>query len=126
MDDETSIARHEEVAYAPEALPWRFIVRVLIATVAFSTALCFVAYVLWRERVIALGAPLEGRRLGVPHEVSAVRQELFRAATPPPPLWEEQRRALDEYRWVDRSAGIVTIPVEQAIDLVAHQTARRP
>ena len=34
-------------------------------------------------------------------------------------LREAQRAELDKYEWVDRDAGLVSIPVERAIDLAA-------
>jgi hypothetical protein len=36
-------------------------------------------------------------------------------------LRDAQRAELDKYEWLDRDAGIVRIPVERAIDLVAER-----
>jgi hypothetical protein len=33
-------------------------------------------------------------------------------------LRTEQRRLLDEYRWVDEDQGVVAIPIERAMELV--------
>ena len=33
-------------------------------------------------------------------------------------LRTEQRRLLDEYRWIDEDRGIVAIPIERAMELV--------
>jgi hypothetical protein len=53
--------------------------------------------------------------------------------TPPPPRLEAQpgqalaayrdfeRRKLSTYRWVDRQAGLVAIPIDRAMDVVAQQ-----
>src|SRR5579875_1217650 len=37
--------------------------------------------------------------------------------TPPPPL-KQQNQILNSYGWVDRKAGIVRIPIDQAMDLL--------
>jgi hypothetical protein len=43
--------------------------------------------------------------------------------------WSEQdrdvRAHLDAYGWVDRNAGVVRIPIERAIDLIATENARQ-
>jgi hypothetical protein len=33
----------------------------------------------------------------------------------------EQRRVLDKYEWVDRNTGVVRIPIERAMDLIAER-----
>ena len=41
-------------------------------------------------------------------------------------LHAEEERVLGSYGWVDRGQGIVRIPIEQAIDLVAGQGLQAP
>lgn len=41
-------------------------------------------------------------------------------------LHAAERQILDHYGWVDRSAGIVRIPIARAIDLLASGTATPP
>ncbi len=41
-------------------------------------------------------------------------------------LREAQRRELERWGWVDRRAGVAKIPIDQAIDIVVDQEARRP
>lgn len=119
--------QHDEVGHAPEALSRSLVLRVLAGTVALSIALCFVAYVLLRQREAELHTGrFDDRNLGAPHEVSEVRQELFMPARPTPSLADEQRRRLDEYRWVDRQARVARIPIEQAIEVVARRLASAP
>lgn len=52
-----------------------------------------------------------------------------RARTGVDRAWEEYehdvRRHLSGYEWVDRSAGIVTVPIDRAIDLVCADEARK-
>jgi hypothetical protein len=59
-----------------------------------------------------------------PPEISHVEQTPADTARRGPALNQEQRRALDEWGWVDRQRGIAKIPIEQAIDLVAREQAR--
>jgi hypothetical protein len=121
-DDEPQ--QHEEVGHAPEALSRTLVLRVLAGTVAFSVALCFVAYVLLHQREAELHhGRFAERNLGSPHEVSEVKEELFRPAQPTPSLAAEQRRQLDEYRWVDRGRRVAHIPIAQAIDVEARALA---
>jgi hypothetical protein len=39
---------------------------------------------------------------------------------------EEERAKLSGYRWVDRSAGIVRIPVDRAMQILAERDAKTP
>lgn len=118
-----STERHDEVAHVPEGLPGGLIMRLLVGAVALSVALCFVAYVLLREREAELhSGRFEERTMGAPTEVSDVRQGLFRRAAPPPSLAAAQRTRLEQYGWVDRQARIARIPIAQAIDVVARAT----
>ncbi len=41
----------------------------------------------------------------------------------PRALAEQETRRLGEYRWVDRERGIVAIPIERAMELVAAEAA---
>jgi uncharacterized protein YdgA (DUF945 family) len=38
---------------------------------------------------------------------------------------ETQRAALTDYRWVDREAGVVRLPIDRAIELVADEDGER-
>jgi hypothetical protein len=39
-------------------------------------------------------------------------------------LREAQRRELESWGWVDRSAGVATIPIDRAMDIVAKEASR--
>ena len=39
-------------------------------------------------------------------------------------LEAEQRARLDGYRWVDRNAGVVAIPIDRAIELIVDEARR--
>jgi hypothetical protein len=111
MEDE----RHPEITYADDRVPSRFILAVLAGLVVFSTLLCVVAWriLVVRERQLhfqpfAPAAPIE----------SPIRSRLFDLPQPRLPLAEQQRESLEHYGWVDRSRGLVRIPVEREIDLM--------
>jgi hypothetical protein len=57
--------------------------------------------------------------LPAPHRVADVLQEPFEVGHPRPDLRERQRRALREFAWIDRSRGLVRIPIDLAIDVAA-------
>ena len=38
----------------------------------------------------------------------------------------EKNAELDSYRWIDRSAGTVAIPIERAMELLARRSSTRP
>lgn len=63
------------------------------------------------------------RWLGPRHEVAQVREDLFGEHRGRSVLGQ-QRAVLESYGWVDRDRGVVRIPIQQAIDLVAE--GRRP
>lgn len=57
----------------------------------------------------------------VPHEVEAIDQTLFAAHQPSRGNWADKRRELDSYHWVDRTGGVVRIPVERAMDAIVER-----
>jgi len=112
---------HEEV------LPRARIAGTIVAAVLVTVGLCAFVELFLRARV---GAIRPSRRfpeqaLGAPGDVAGVRQDLFRIARPQPTEKERDRRELERFGWVDREHGIVRIPVEAAIDIVARRASGR-
>ncbi|APR76326.1 Hypothetical protein A7982_01673 [Minicystis rosea] len=62
--------------------------------------------------------------LGPRHQVARVRQDLFDEQRPERSLNAMKRQELGSYGWVDRRRGVVRIPIEKAMDLVAE--GKRP
>ena len=54
-------------------------------------------------------------------EVSNVHTELFRRPLAGELLKERQRQALGRYGWVDQQRGVVRVPIDVAIELVAKE-----
>jgi len=64
------------------------------------------------------------RYLGPRHAVARVRQDIFGAKRRGASVTQQQRQDLSSYGWVDEDHGVVRIPIDRAIDLVA--AGRRP
>lgn len=61
---------------------------------------------------------------GAPDRIGFVEQTLVLDANRGRAMRDAQERELARYRWIDRDAGVVAIPVERAIDLVAADPTR--
>ena len=108
-----------EVAYREDRVPVGFVVRLAVGTVVITLALCIVTYLLLRLREDQLGAKGKFPELArAPHEVANVRQALFQGEGAGLSLRQAQRAALDGYRWLDRSRGLLSIPVDDAIQML--------
>jgi hypothetical protein len=59
-------------------------------------------------------------------EISNVHAELFERPLAGERLQQQQRKTLDRYGWVDRERGIVRVPIDVAIELVAKDAKERP
>ncbi len=116
--------RHPEVSRQADVLPGGFILRVLLAAVMIAVSLCFATYLILRARMLQLrpSYSFPERHLPAPHEVATVRQELFRVADPRPTVQQEQVAGLAAFGWVDRARGIVRIPIETAMEIVARRS----
>lgn len=111
---------HEDVFQEPDQLPRVLLLRIAVGTVAVGLSLCVIAYLLLRAREYSLqpSASLSGATLPPPHRVGQVRSELFTITDPKPTPLEEKRRTLEQYGWIDRSRGIVHVPIDVGMDLV--------
>ncbi len=102
---------------------------VLVAAVGLLVVVLIVA-----AAVAALEATVTGiaPRIGPPEELIQGLQGGPRPVSPAPaleaqpgenlgPYLAEERQKLTTYRWVDRQAGVVAIPIERAMDLLAEQ-----
>lgn len=124
MDDEPI---HSEVAEDEDVLPAKNVMRVIAVVILFGIALSFVAYIVLRAREMHLRPDVANPRLfpdqhlPAPHRVATIRQQPFNVARPEPLEIETQRKSLESWGWVDRRRGIVRMPIERAIDLLAAQ-----
>jgi hypothetical protein len=119
---------HDRPVQEEDALPTRRVLLVLLALVILSIGCILYAAVLFRSSERTLDAGMRGRiPARAPDE-----------AGPIPPdrrLLREKRRFVDEWRapqferlgrwgWVDRERGVVHMPIEKAMELVAKEGGR--
>jgi hypothetical protein len=118
-----SEAAHPEVHRQEDVLARPLILRIMLVAITVGVGLALVAYLLlWgRERALRPSMQFPERDLPAPHTVAGVRQGVFELARPRPTLQDQQRTVLSSYQWVDRARGLVRIPVERAMDMVAGQ-----
>src|SRR5690349_14931443 len=104
-----------------DLLPAGVILKVLGGVVAAGVALCVIAFLMLklREHQLRPSRRFPERDLPPPHRVAEIRQEPFEVVPPRPTLIEEQETVLHSYGWVDQSQGLVRIPIDQAMELVA-------
>jgi hypothetical protein len=97
----------------PEGLRARTIWIVAAATVALTLVLTGIA---WLLVVVPNGSPAAA-------QPSSLRHELFDTARDGADARAAAAQALERYEWIDRGAGIVRIPIEQAVDAVSANPA---
>ncbi len=93
----------------PDPLSTRAPVLVGLVAVALTAALVWVAW------LCVTPAP---RPLRPPSQGSTLEHGLFETAHGGEALQEAGARRLDIYRWVDRPARVVQLPIDRAIDAV--------
>lgn len=73
--------------------------------------------------VLLAGARSRGARVSLPPAAatSIPEQSLIERTERGAALRDAQREQLEKYEWVDRDAGMVSIPIERAIDLTAER-----
>jgi len=97
----------------PDALPTRYLVGIGVVCVVVGI-------------VAVIGSGLPARppvRAGAPHEVPTTQEvQLFDEPARGLEAQSVQRAELNEYRWVDRDAGVAQIPIDRAIDIVVEES----
>jgi hypothetical protein len=113
--------RHPEMHQEEDHVAWRGVVAFLgmVAVVSAALVAWTVSIVQGSFRALRPSGVFMEQALGPRHTVSRVREDLFAEQRRTEPLNARKRRELSSYGWVDRERGIVRIPIEQAIDLVA-------
>ncbi len=71
----------------------------------------------WRRRLLPQGPPALPAEVGQ-SKIGLVEQRPFETARTGDEWAAAQRRRLESYGWVDRRAGLVHVPVEQAMERV--------
>jgi hypothetical protein len=116
-------ARDFEVHQEDDQVATRSVIHVALVGVLTGAAGVFCAGVLLVASTGALRpnvAGPDGTRPSAP-EISKIEQTPIRDTRRGLDLREAQRRELERWTWVDRSAGVATIPIDTAIDIVVER-----
>ena len=120
-----SPAEAQPLTHEAERVSRMPVVWTTIWALLFAAVLSVVAVLLFHARsgMIAPAAapPAPARPL---REVSNVRSDLFRREGIGQELKQRQLHRIEQYEWLDRSRGLVRIPVDVAIDLEAAEQPR--
>lgn len=94
----------------------RILAVVIVGIVVFASSL-LVTWLLLPKQIRL--SSVYGRE--VPRQIAGINQTLILNDPTGEQLIEQQRRELDSYGWVDRKSGLVRIPIERAMQLVAEE-----
>jgi hypothetical protein len=103
----------------------------LVGVVAAVALIVFTVAVLWAARILGQqtrqdqpeGPPPPPAKAGAP-EIGIVDQTMFELEGRADALLAEQRRTLESYGWVDRDAGVIHIPIQEAMRQVGKELER--
>ena len=115
------MSRRDELRQEPDRVPAR-----RLAAIGVAALLVFTGGVLW-SATVQRGVTGSVRNDTAPRPALAGRQEVGLVYQPrfdasiAGAKNEEARRRLGSAGWVDRDAGVVHIPIEQAMDLVVQR-----
>jgi hypothetical protein len=108
------------VRQAEDVVPTRKLVAVGIGSLL--SILAGVGFSAWILLATEKSPELHGvgpKPSAAPDQIGILEQTEITEANRGRHLNEAQREELGRYRWVDRSAGIASIPIERAMDIVA-------
>ena len=101
------------------------IARIALASIVVGLVSVFLAgMILVLEEGGALRPNFAGGRVPrpAPAQISRVEQTPIRTIGRGIDLRDMQKRDLEAWTWIDRSTGVVAIPIEQAIDVVVQES----
>jgi hypothetical protein len=118
--------RRPEVRQEEDELPWGRVIGACAAVVVIGGVLTIWAWAALQAHEAALrpSGVFPEKDLGPRHEVGMVQQELFGGVRLGQDLFDAQRAELDRFGVVDRQRGIVSIPIDDAIDLLVKEGQR--
>jgi hypothetical protein len=123
MSDHGKHAGHGHAGEPPDEVQYNKVILVGVASLAIFAASIFWASLIWRHKIAETEAATGHAKVidtrAMPAEIGIVDQVPF-VIDHRLPRWKAERKAhLEGYGWVDRSKGVVHIPIEQAMQLVA-------
>lgn len=115
---------HPTVRLADDVVPARVPYGALAGAVAFSCVLVLLAWILYAGALRGIHAPAVDWSAvppSAPRTIAGVRQTLILDERPGLVTMENERAELSRWGWIDRSAGVVHMPIEAAMQLVVQQ-----
>ena len=114
-------APHHDLRQEVDAVPGRLIGLAMLTMLAISAVMIILGVELTNKESARIrpGLVFPEKWLGPRRRVARVRQDVFGELRGAPSLDSRARAFLGSYGWVDQAGGIVHIPIERAIDLVA-------
>lgn len=76
--------------------------------------------------VAVLGGARQIHPQRLPPVVSSIETTTFNDVAPGIALLQRAAEELERFDWVDRQAGVITVPIEVAFDLYLEQRGRQP
>jgi hypothetical protein len=118
--------RRSDVHQEEDVLPWGKVLAVFLATLTIALVLVGWAWQLLTSREAALrpSRQFPERHIRPDPGALTIEQDLYGEVGPGQLLHERQRRQLSTYGWVDRDRRVVSIPIDQAMDLVVEESRR--
>lgn len=118
-------AQNPDVRQEEDSLPWGRVLSAFVLAIWIACVLVYWAYdaMVAREAELRPSRAFPEKNLGPRREVGMVQQNLFDEAPLGEQLFEAQRAELERFGFVDREKGIVTIPIDLAIELVVQRSA---
>jgi hypothetical protein len=118
--------RHPDLHQEPDRVPvWRFMVALAVVLVVSAvTVVWAVDMTEAQSRELRPSGFFPEKFLGPRHPVGRVRADLFEEQQPQMTVEARDRADLETYGWVDEGRGVVSIPVERAMELFV--AGRRP
>jgi hypothetical protein len=80
----------------------------------FIIIACVIIVKVW----LPLRTPVESAVHGQPERIGNIEQTIFLGVHSAQRRVDEKELLLGQYRWVDKSKGVVTIPIDRAMELV--------
>jgi hypothetical protein len=120
MKDFQVIQEKDELGRGP------ILATILVALLVGVAAVLVEAFLLHgMSGTVRAGAPPGGAAPRVaPAKIGLLEQTLVDREDMGGRVREMQEKQLESYRWIDRDAGIAQIPIERAMEIVAHEEAR--
>ena len=118
--------KNTDLRQEEDQLPW---VTILLVATTMSLVLALLIAWAWyalqeRERMLRPSRMFPERELGPRHAVEEELEDIFGDQGRGQMLNERKRKEISGFHWVDRQQRIITIPIDDAINLLV--SARRP